>query len=147
VQDLKSAAQREKVLLDNRRRDVWELYSTGKSLTQIAEIWHVDVSTVSRDIDLIIKQNNEKQDRLLEEVLPLKHRMRMAAMDKAIKELWTLCYAEQDSRRKESLLNSITDTYIKQAAIDSDSVPIGQALKKIAKIKELVKEQEIANST
>jgi hypothetical protein len=110
-------------------------------MTQIAEILRVDVSTVSRDIAFLRKQAKEKQGEYIDN-LPFRHKLRAANIDRVITELWKLHEDEKDSRTRKTILDSLTDAIIKQAAIDGDPLAIDRALKAVVKIKQAVKEKE-----
>jgi hypothetical protein len=64
--------QQQEELIDWRRGQVIELISKGKSLTQIAEILKVDVSTISRDYQYIRENANSILKNFLLKFCPLK---------------------------------------------------------------------------
>lgn len=130
-------------LITWRRTQALTMYAAGKTMTEIAEVLKVDVSTISRDIAYIRQESKERQSEYIESELPFRHALRVANMDKTVKELWRLYEKEQDSKGKKAILDSITDALIKQAAIDGDPIAIEKALKAVAKMRRMMSlEQE-----
>lgn len=125
-----------------RRIQELELLASGKTMTEIADTFKIDVSTVSRDIEQVRQEAKQKHAEFIEQEIPFRHKLRTAGMDKAIKELWALFHSEKDGRTKKSILDSITDAYIKQAAIDGDPMAIQRALTQIAKVRKQLEERE-----
>ena len=111
-------------------------------MTEIAVTLKLDTSTVSRDIKLIREEAKLKQAEYIESELPFRHKLRAAAMDKAIKELWQLFYKENDSRAKKAILDSITEALLKQAAIDGDPLAIEKAIKLTASLQKKIPDKE-----
>jgi hypothetical protein len=118
------------------------MYAAGKTMTEIAETLKVDISTISRDIGFIREESRSKQAEYIDRELPFRHRLRVANMDRAITEMWELYEQEHDSRAKKALLDSITDTLLKQAAIDGDPLAIENAIKVVSSIKNRLEPKE-----
>lgn len=118
------------------------MFASGKTMTQIADAFKIDISTVSRDIEQVRQEAKQKHADFIEQEIPFRHKLRTAGMDKAIKELWALFHSEKDGRTKKGILDSITDAYIKQAAIDGDPMAIQRALTQIARVKKALQERE-----
>lgn len=133
-------------LIQWRRDTVLSMYATGKTMTAIAEVLKVDISTVSRDIAYMREQAKEKLTEYFED-LPFRQKLRAANIDKAIAELWTLYENETDTRTKKGILDSITEALIKQAAIDGDPLAIDRALKTVAKIRKITQSEKESSNT
>lgn len=125
-----------------RRVEELEMYAAGKSMSEIAETFQLDVSTISRDIEQVRQEAKQKHAEFIEQEIPFRHKLRTAGMDRAIKELWGLFHSEKDARAKKGILDSITDAYIKQAAIDGDPMAIQRALTQIARVRKTLQERE-----
>ena len=134
IQDLNVDLQPSRFdLIAWRRSRVIELLGTGKNQKQISEILQVHESTISLDIKHLREEAIAKHGEYVEN-LPMRHKVRIAAIDKAIAELWTLFEKETDSRTKKGILDSITDALLAQAQLDADPAAIDRALKATAKI-------------
>lgn len=136
---MKSRSQVEKELLEWRRAQELELFASGKTMTQIAEELKVDISTVSRDIEKLRQEAISKQADYIEKELPFRRKIRAAGIDRAIKELWKAYGNEKDPKLQRAFLDSITDAYLKQAAIDGDALAIKSALEKISRVRRAIK--------
>jgi DNA-binding MarR family transcriptional regulator len=77
-------------LIDWRRKQVVELLSKGKNLTQIAEILKVDRSTVSRDYQFIRKNASEVMRRYLVETVPFELTKFLARRNSISDEAWKM---------------------------------------------------------
>ncbi len=113
------------------------MYASGKSMREISRILKLDLGTVSDDIRLIRRQAQEEQAEYIEKELPFRHKLRTAAIDKALRELWTLCEKESSSRDKKAILDSIAEALIKQAAIDGDPMAIMEAIKAVTRLRKI----------
>lgn len=128
-------------LIEWRRAKVVELLGMGKTQRQIAELLRVHESTISLDVKYLRREAKEKMGEYLEN-LPFRHKVRMAAMDKTIAELWNLYDKETDNRLKKGILDSIKDAVLAQAQLDGDPMAIDRALKAVAKIRKQKEEVE-----
>ncbi|WP_337863827.1 hypothetical protein [Nitrososphaera sp.] len=118
-----------------------ELYATGKSMTAIAAILKVDVSTISRDIAHLREEAKAKHDAYIDN-LPFEHQKSIASIDRAHSELWALYEKETDTRQKKALLDSIGEIIIKRQVLLGDPQQIDRALKLVASLKRRVKESD-----
>lgn len=128
-------------LIEWRRGETLTLYSTGMSLTAIAERLKVSVSLVSKDISLLRRRAMAKQAGYLER-LPFEHEKSIASIERAHKELWALFEESKDPKLKRSILDSIGEIIIKRQILLGDPQHIDKALQAVAKIRRQLQEQQ-----
>ncbi|MGI0016478.1 MAG: helix-turn-helix domain-containing protein, partial [Nitrososphaera sp.] len=83
IQGSNLSLQSKQDLISWRRAQALTMYAAGKTMTEIAEVLKVDVSTISRDIAYIRQESKERQSEYIESELPFRHALRVANMDKA----------------------------------------------------------------
>jgi hypothetical protein len=143
IQDLESATKAgEKFdLIEWRRQQIITYLGMGKTQREMAELLKVHESTISLDVKYLREEAKQRHGEYIDN-LPMRHKVRVAAIDKAISELWRLYEKESDIKAKKGVLDSITDALIKQAQIDGDPAAIERALKVTARIRKQLEQQE-----
>jgi len=125
-------------LITWRRSQVLELYSTGKTQTEIVNILRVSPATVSKDLSFLRRQARETLSEQIEQVLPFQHQVRLTNIDRIIRELWQLYETVADTRERRSILESLTQAIVIRASLDADSGSIERALKSVVKLRNII---------
>src|SRR5689334_16744210 len=84
TQNSRVSLQGRRELIQWRRAQALSYYAAGKTMSQIADILKVDISTISRDIAYLREECMQKQAEYIEAELPFRHKLRVTNMDKAI---------------------------------------------------------------
>ena len=107
--------------VNQRQARIIELVSKGKSLSEIAGLLHVHVSTISRDFQDIRGNAQKTTDQYLIETAPLELTKCLVRLNAVSDEAWAL--VEQASDHKEKI--AALSLAMKAAVAASISVPSG----------------------
>ncbi len=105
-----------KALVNWRRNKVVELVSKGKSLSQIADLLKVDVSTISRDWSYIQHNSEDVLEKYFTETAPLEVSKALARLTAVSNEAWAI--AEQAATDKNQKLRIAALTLAKDATLN-----------------------------
>lgn len=122
-------------LIDWRRSRLLNEIAKGRTLTSISEELQVSVPTLSRDLSILRRQARERQSEYIAD-LPFRHQLSIKNLDNCLSELWKLYGEEADVKMKKAIIDSITETVIKQQIILGDPAKIEDALRAVSRIKE-----------
>lgn len=100
-----SSMQLQKDSIDRRRAKVVELVSKGKNMTQIAEILHVDLSTVTRDYQYVKENAAKNLQSYLTETLPLEITKSISRLNSISDEAWAMAERARGDKEKIAALS------------------------------------------
>jgi hypothetical protein len=90
--------------VNQRQARVIELVSKGKSLSEIAKLLQVDVSTISRDYQFVKDNAAKIIDEYVNEVFPLEIVKCIARLNAVSDEAWAMSERAQDYKEKTAAL-------------------------------------------
>lgn len=111
------------------------MLASGHTMTQIADKFKVEVSTISRDIEHLRKQARERQQVYIDEELPFQHRLAVASLDRVIEEAWRIFGSENGPKARLVALTVVSDAIMKKQSVLGDPSQIQRAIGAVSRLR------------
>lgn len=120
-----------------RRAKVLELSSQGHSQREIADIIHVGIGTVNRDLSYLSQQAQDNLKTHIQQKLPEQYQKCMTGLNQVLKVGWDIVHSDSSSpANRLAALSLINDSYKYLMDLTTDGVVITDAIKFVQTNKE-----------
>src|SRR6266487_4419050 len=100
-----------KMQVEWRRTKVLELLSKGISQSEIAKVFQVDLSIISRDVYYLRQQAKSNIKRYIDERLPEEYEKCLVGLTAILREAWNTSQHTEDRREKIQALSLAKECY------------------------------------
>ena len=114
-----------------RRAKVMELSSQGYSQVEISKTLQISEPTISRDIDNLRQQSQQKIRKYIDETLPNEYEKCLVGITSILKEAWTTSQNAENKREKIQALSLAKECYSMKLDLLTNATVVDDAMKYI----------------
>jgi hypothetical protein len=133
---MQNEKQMKKDLMEWRRSQVLEMVSKGKSLTEIAGILKVSISSISRDLSFLKEQAKKNIKSYIDVELPLDYSKCMIGINEILKESWSEALDAHNPKEKRDWLVLAKESYAMKLDLLTNAAVIDKAIEFLSLKKE-----------
>jgi hypothetical protein len=140
---MQNEKQMKKDLMEWRRSQVLEMVSKGKSLTEIATILKVSISSISRDLSFLKEQAKKNIKSYIDIELPLEYNKCLVGINEILKESWSESLETSSPKEKRDWLVLAKESYAMKLDLLTNAEVIDKAIEFVSlRKKQLIKDNE-----
>src|SRR6266516_3136208 len=96
--------EKKDVVIEMRRRYVFDLASKGQNNASIARTLKVSEPTISRDMDYLQNQSKQNIQKYIDKILPLEYEKTLSGLTAILNEMWIASDKAGQENTKEKVL-------------------------------------------
>jgi DNA-binding transcriptional regulator LsrR (DeoR family) len=142
--------QQQQKQIEWRRSKVMELSSQGYSQVEISKTLQISEPTISRDIDYLKQQSQQKIRKYIDETLPNEYEKCLVGITSILREAWTTSQNTEDKKEKIHALSLAKECYSMKHELLTNATVVGDAMKFVSSNnnqKKLVSREEDSSSS
>jgi hypothetical protein len=126
----------------HRRAQVLQLKAAGLSQQEISKQLLIDDSTVSEDLHYMQEEAKRTIKDYIVDVLPMQHKMCLAAFDNVIQRSYQIMNTTHDPRERAQMMQIFRDTHMMKMELSANSLTIDQAMGYINKSRQQLQPED-----